>query len=129
MVRYYWVTKNHIIFFKKNFEDINPFCEATDTCVLDFWWCLLCISKQEWVALFTLGRGICVTHSLTFISGATPADLLAASIAAKPSSSTYLLAGIGGTQNQELSCHHSQCENRQARCSTDWAITAWHITF
>ena len=36
-------------------------------------------------------------------------------------SSTYL-QGIGGTQNQELSCHRSQI--RQARHSTDWAILA-----
>ena len=38
-------------------------------------------------------------------------------------SSTHLW-GIGGTQNQELSCHHSQCEIRQPSCSTDWAILA-----
>ena len=44
-----------------------------------------------------------ITHSLRFTSGATPADLLVA---------TYL-QGIGGTGNQELSCHRSQCEIRQ----------------
>ena len=37
-------------------------------------------------------------------------------------SSTYL-QGIGGTQNRELSCRHSQCEIRQARRSTDWGIS------
>ena len=34
------------------------------------------------------------------------------------------LWGIGGTQNQELLCHHSQYEIQQPSCSTDWAIPA-----
>ena len=38
-------------------------------------------------------------------SGVTPADLLAASMAAESISSMYLQTGIGGTQNWELSCH------------------------
>ena len=42
---------------------------------------------------------ICVTPSLRFTSGVTPADLLVASIAAKPFSSIHLLADIGGAQN------------------------------
>ena len=36
-------------------------------------------------------------------------------------SSTYLW-GISRTWNRELSCRHSQCEIRQARRCTDWAI-------
>ena len=32
------------------------------------------------------------------------------------------LQGIGGTRNRELSCRCSQCQIRQARRSTDWAI-------
>ena len=36
--------------------------------------------------------------------GATPTDLLAASMAAKPISSMYLQAGIGGARNRDLSC-------------------------
>ena len=64
---------------------MSPFCGATDTPVLDFWWYLLWVSKPEWAALFKLGRGILVTHSLGFTSGTTPADLLAASMAAEPS--------------------------------------------
>ena len=56
------------------------------------------VSKPEWFlpfksrvgsALFALGGGIHVTHSLTFTSGATPGDLLMASMATKPISSTY----------------------------------------
>ena len=41
-------------------------------------------------ALFALGTGVHGTYSLRFLSGATPADLLAASMVAKPISSTYL---------------------------------------
>ena len=59
------------------------------------------------------GRGICVTFSLRFNSGATPADLLVDSMATKPFSSTYLWAGIGGAQTQDLSCCCSKCEIRQ----------------
>ena len=36
-------------------EDISPFVGATDTPLLDFWWCLLWVSMPEWAALFTLG--------------------------------------------------------------------------
>ena len=36
-------------------------------------------------ALFVLGGGVCVTRSLIFISGVTPADLLVTSIIAEPS--------------------------------------------
>ena len=56
---------------KKNLKDISPFCEVTDTPVLDLWCCLLWGSKPEWAALFMLDRGICVVCSLTFTSGAT----------------------------------------------------------
>ena len=55
-------------------EDICAFCGATDKPVLDFQWRLLWVSKPQWAALFTLGRGIPVTFSLRFTSGATPAD-------------------------------------------------------
>ena len=76
---------------KINLEDISPFCGATDTPVLDFWWCLLWVPKPLWAALFALGKGVCVTCSLRFTSGATPADMLAAELF----SSTYLQVGIG----------------------------------
>ena len=91
-------------FFYNTLYNISPFCGATDIPVLDFWWCLLWISKPEWVALFILGRGICFTHTLRFTSGATPTDLLAASMVAKLFSSMYLWADIGWDQNQDLSC-------------------------
>ena len=41
------------------------------------------------------GGGVCVTYSLRFTSGVTPANLLSASITAELISSTYLQAGIG----------------------------------
>ena len=43
---------------------------------LDFWWCLLWVSKPEREAIYAIGRGLCTMCSLRFISGATPADLL-----------------------------------------------------
>ena len=103
-------------------EDTSPFYRETDTPVLEFWWCLLWVSKPEWTALFVFSGGILVTHTLRFTSGATPADHLVASIAAKPFSPTYLWAGIGWAWNWDLLCHHSQCET--GRCSTNWAIPA-----
>ena len=86
----------------KSFIDsyISPFLGS-----LDFWWCLLWVSKTEWAALFLLGRGIHVTHSLRFTSGTTPANLSAASMASKLISSTYLWADIGGTWNHDLLCN------------------------
>ena len=39
------------------------FSEAINTPVLDFWWCLLWVSKPEWAALFALGGGVCVGKS------------------------------------------------------------------
>ena len=84
-------------------EDISPFCGATDNPVLDFWFL---VSKPEWAALFPLGEGIHVIHSLRFTFGVTPANLLVVSKAAKLFSSMYLWAGIGGARNWHLSCHY-----------------------
>ena len=60
--------------------------------------------KAEWAALFTFGRGVHVTHSLRFTSGATHANLWAA---------------------QLISSRHWWGSNRRpiAR-STDWAMPA-----
>ena len=69
-------------FFKKNFlEDTSPFCGATDTPVLDFQWHLPWVSKPGWIPRL---RASSPVHNacLRFISGATPADLLAASMTA-----------------------------------------------
>ena len=74
--------------------------------ILDIWWCLLWVLKPVWAA-FVVGRGVCVTCCLRFTSGVKPAELLVASMAAEPFSSTYLWAGIGGAQNQDLLCYHS----------------------
>ena len=58
------------------------FYRATDTPVLDFWWRLLWVSKHESKALFELGGGAFDVCPLRFTSGATPADLLMASMVA-----------------------------------------------
>ena len=66
---------------------------------------LLVMSSLGSKALFILGSSIHVTHSLRFTFGATPDDLLVASIATELISSTYLWPGISGTRNQDLLCH------------------------
>ena len=71
------VCRQFFFVFQKILEDISPFCGATDTPFMDFWWCLFWISKPEWATLFVLGRGACVTQSLRLTCGTTPADLLA----------------------------------------------------
>ena len=43
----YW--KAFLFFFLFCLEDINPFCAATDTPVLDFWWRLLWVSEPGWI--------------------------------------------------------------------------------
>ena len=35
----------------KIFEDINPFCEATNIPVLNFWWCLCWVWNPGWIPL------------------------------------------------------------------------------
>ena len=59
-------------------------------------------SPPEWAGLLPLG-GVHVHRSLRFPSGATPADLLVASIAAEPISPTYLRPGIGWARMEDLS--------------------------
>ena len=99
-------------------KDISPFCGTTDIPVLDFWWCLLWVSKPEWAALFAHGRGVHVTCSPRFTSGVIPANLLVVSMAAEPFSSMYLLAGIGVALNRDLSCLHTHA------LPTEWAMPA-----
>ena len=66
------------------------FCGATDTPGLDFWWCLLGFQSQSGFCLIHTWWRCMSTHSLRFTSIATPPDLLAASMAVEPISSTYL---------------------------------------
>ena len=67
-------------------------------------------------ALFELGRGICVTHSLRFTSDVTPADLLVASMAAKPSLPHTCKALVGLETGSYHAATHSM---RSGRHSTD----------
>ena len=65
------------------FGEHESFCGATDTpCFGLLVTSPLVFKARMGSALFALGRGVCVAHSLRFTSGATPAHLLAASMAA-----------------------------------------------
>ena len=77
-------------FFFSNFlEDISPFCGATDTPVSDSGdVCPRFQSQSVFPCLCALLPGC--KGNLRFTSGATLADLLVASMAAKPFQSTYL---------------------------------------
>ena len=47
-------------FFKKN---VNIFVgDLRDTHVMDYWWCLLWVSKPKWVTLFVFGRDVTLLH-------------------------------------------------------------------
>ena len=62
-----------------------------------------------------------ITHSLRFTSGATPANLLAASMAAEPSL-PHTCEAFGGL---ETGTYHATTHSvRSGRRSTDWAIPA-----
>ena len=102
-------------FFFLNFlEDTNPFFGATDTPVSDFWWCLLWISKPEWVLPYlSLAEAYMLYYMFPEIHlWYDTCQPLGGQHGSWAVSSTYLW-GIGGTQNWELSCHRSQCEIRQ----------------
>ena len=66
--------------FKSFWRTHMSFFGATGTPVLDFWWHLLWVSKPEWVLPYSHCGGECNVHSLRSTSGATHADLLAASL-------------------------------------------------
>ena len=61
------------------FEDTCPFCGATYTPVLDFWWHLPWVSKPRWILLACF---LACIPLLLFTSDVTPADLLMASMVA-----------------------------------------------
>ena len=96
------LAKSKYFFIKK----VYPFSWGHWYPFLNFWWHILWVSKPLWTALFALGGDIQVTHSIRFNSGATPADILVARMAAKPFSLTYLWASIVGAWNWDLSCCH-----------------------
>ena len=117
-----------ILLFQKNIGWHLTFFGMTDTPVLAFWWCVLWVSKPEWAALFTLGRGVHVTYSMKSASGVTPTDHLTAGIAAVPFTSTYLLAGIGGAQNCDLLCCRQmlyQLSYADSTLTCQWYIIVW----
>ena len=70
-------------------QDMGPFCGATDTPHLDFCWCRPLVSKSGWIPCLHASSPV-FNGFIRLTSGATPADLLTASIAAEPFWSTYL---------------------------------------
>ena len=93
---------------------MSPFCGATDTPVLDFWWRLLWVSKPEWVLPHSSLAEVYVLR-YTFPDIHPWCDTcqpLCGRHGGWAVSSKYLW-GIGGTGNWELSCRRSQCEIRQ----------------
>ena len=83
--RIQWIEIDAMFFFVflKLFEDMSPFCGATDAPVLDFWWRLPWVSKPGWISCVFLA---CVI--LRFTSGAAPADWIEVIMAAEPFWST-----------------------------------------
>ena len=92
---------NENFFFK--LEDISPFCGATKTPVLDFWWCLPWLLKPGWIFLLVCFIA-CMHWFLRFTSSVASADLSAANVAAEPFWSTYLHTSIGKACVQEWAC-------------------------
>ena len=89
-------TRQKTLFFKINFCWTHGHFGATDTPVLDFWWCLLWVSKPEWAALFTqFGRGVHDIHYLRFTSCATLLPVYMASIAASRFPHMHVSAEVG----------------------------------
>ena len=100
----------------------KTFCGATDTCFGLLVTFPLGFKARVCRLIHTWLWHTCYRR---FTSDATSADLLVASMAAKPFSSTYLQAGIGGVQNWDLSYHHSQCEIRQTLYQMSYADSAF----
>ena len=48
----------HVYMYINIFRGLMSFYGATDTPVLDFWWCILWFSNPEWSDLFALGGGV-----------------------------------------------------------------------
>ena len=64
---------------KKFLDDTCPFCGATDTHVVDFWWYLPWVFKAR--VDFSLAHFLVCVLFLTFTSGAIPADCIVSSTA------------------------------------------------
>ena len=109
--------KNNFFFKKRILEDISPFLSGHG---------YPCFGLLVMSALGFKGGSPNLYSSLPvhnrilrFTSGGTPADLLAAIMAAKPFTSTYLQTSIGGAQDQDLSCMWLPHTVKPDRCSTD----------
>ena len=89
-----------------------------------FLWGLFWTSDDVYLGFQSQGGSPCLRVSLPscilrFTSGVTPADLLAASMAAELFSSTYLRTSIGRARDPDLSCMLLPHSVRPGRCSTN----------
>ena len=99
------------LFFLKNcLEDRSPSCRATDTAVLNFWWCLPWFQSQGgWIPCLHNFSPVC-SRFLRFTSGVTPANCVVVSMIAK--ASTHVLANIFtnicGAQTHNEACYRTK---------------------
>ena len=99
-----FVPWENLLFLKKKvLVYISPFCGGTDTPVFDFRWCL------PWVLNPPLTCMLCHLHTM-YSSGATPSDLLTASMAAEPFDPHTCTCIQGYSSEPWISC--------AARCTT-----------
>ena len=110
---------------------MSPFCGATDTPILNFWWCLLWVSKPEWVLPYlSLAEAYVLCYMfLRFTSGATPADLLAASMVAELSLPHTCKALVGLETRSYHAITHSVRSGRPDALPTElsWLGTIYLI--
>ena len=100
----------HEHFFKKKFGGYTSVLWATDTPILDFWWCLHWVSKTGWAHLWC---DTCWPLGSQYGSHAF--------------SSMYLQAGIGGAGTGIYHAAVHSVRTRQAdERSTDWAMPTAH---
>ena len=85
--------------------------------------------SQSGPALFELGRGVPVTCSLRFTSDVTPADLLAASMAAEPSLPHTCEALVGLKTKSYHAAVHSVRSGRPDALPTELSRLGKSMTF
>ena len=91
-------------FFKELFlADISPFCGATDTTVLNFWWCLPWVSRPGWTSLIACFV-VCVKQNPQIHLWCDTCWPLGSQHGCKAISIHILMNNIGGTRFQDLSC-------------------------
>ena len=104
-----------------NSLNLSPFCGTTETLVLDFWWYLPWISQPRWIPRLHTSPPPSSSF-LRLTSGATPVDLLAASMTAKlfdPHTCHQALVGLVPRSHVPLDAQRTNC------LSNPSLITLW----